>query len=462
MAKMQTPTDSLKGLAQGDPDVVEQLTKMTAGTLERSGLDDQTFMLVRIAALVASDAAPVSYLANLAVSAEAGLDLKEDPRNDGRGRARRRHRAHHLSRIEDGSRRRTGNRAGRLGRRRSLDRRCTVASTRATVARGTRRNRRAGPGTEPPQVAKTRPVCYAHTASWITARGEHEMKIVVVGGSGLIGTKVVNGLRGRGHEVMSASLQSGVNTITGDGLAPALADAQVVIDVTNAPSFEDAAVMDFFTTSTRNLLAAEADAGVSASRCALHRRDRPTARQRLLPREGRPGAVDRRSPRLRTRSSGRRSSSSSSTASPTKPPTATPSTWHPYSSNPSRPTTSPRPCARSPSSRRSTERSRWPGPSSSDSTNSSDRSSAAATTRARSSATPTRCSSAPNWTSEASSPTAATPVPPRPASRNGNGTGPVSAYAGEAISSLPHTRSARRPRRYPDARSSGRATSRPR
>ncbi len=89
------------------------------------------------------------------------------------------------------------------------------------------------------------------------------MKIVVVGGSGLIGTRVVNGLRGRGYEVMSASLQSGVNTITGDGLAPALADAQVVIDVTNAPSFEDAAAMDFFTTSTRNLLAAEADAGVT-------------------------------------------------------------------------------------------------------------------------------------------------------------------------------------------------------
>jgi uncharacterized protein YbjT (DUF2867 family) len=89
------------------------------------------------------------------------------------------------------------------------------------------------------------------------------MKIVVVGGTGLIGTKVVNGLRGRGHEVVAASLPSGVNTITGEGLAPALANAQVVIDVTNAPSFEDAAAMDFFTTSTRNLLAAEADAGVT-------------------------------------------------------------------------------------------------------------------------------------------------------------------------------------------------------
>jgi uncharacterized protein YbjT (DUF2867 family) len=89
------------------------------------------------------------------------------------------------------------------------------------------------------------------------------MKIVVVGGSGLIGGKVVNLLSDRGHEVTAASLQSGVNTITGEGVATALADAQVVVDVTNSPSFEDAAVMDFFTTSTRNLLAAEANAGVA-------------------------------------------------------------------------------------------------------------------------------------------------------------------------------------------------------
>src|SRR5262245_52823268 len=89
------------------------------------------------------------------------------------------------------------------------------------------------------------------------------MKIVVVGGSGLIGSKVVDGLGARGHEVFAASLQSGVNTITGEGLAPALADAQVVVDVTNSPSFEDTAVMEFFTTSTRNLLEAEADAGVA-------------------------------------------------------------------------------------------------------------------------------------------------------------------------------------------------------
>jgi uncharacterized protein YbjT (DUF2867 family) len=89
------------------------------------------------------------------------------------------------------------------------------------------------------------------------------MKIAVVGGSGLIGTKVVDGLRARGHEATPASLQSGVNTITGDGLAAALADAEVVVDVTNAPSFEDTAVMDFFTTSTRNVLAAEANAHVT-------------------------------------------------------------------------------------------------------------------------------------------------------------------------------------------------------
>jgi uncharacterized protein YbjT (DUF2867 family) len=88
------------------------------------------------------------------------------------------------------------------------------------------------------------------------------MKIVVIGGSGLIGTKLVNRLREAGHHVVSASPNSGVNTITGEGLAQALEGADVVVDVANSPSFEDKAVMDFFRTSTRNLLAAEADAGV--------------------------------------------------------------------------------------------------------------------------------------------------------------------------------------------------------
>src|SRR6266849_1428612 len=88
------------------------------------------------------------------------------------------------------------------------------------------------------------------------------MKIVVIGGSGLIGTKLVNRLRKQGHEVVAASPKSGVNTITGEGLPETLAGAQVVVDVANSPSFEDKAVLKFFETSGRNILAAEAAAGV--------------------------------------------------------------------------------------------------------------------------------------------------------------------------------------------------------
>jgi len=88
------------------------------------------------------------------------------------------------------------------------------------------------------------------------------MKIVVIGGSGLIGKKVVTNLRQHGHEVVAASPSSGVNTVTGEGLARALAGAQVVVDVANAPSWEDSAVLAFFETSGRNLLAGEAAAGV--------------------------------------------------------------------------------------------------------------------------------------------------------------------------------------------------------
>jgi uncharacterized protein YbjT (DUF2867 family) len=88
------------------------------------------------------------------------------------------------------------------------------------------------------------------------------MKIVVIGGSGLIGTKLVERLRNSGHDVLAASPNSGVNTITGEGLAEALNRAQVVVDVSNSPSYEDKAVMEFFETSTRNLLAAEIAAGV--------------------------------------------------------------------------------------------------------------------------------------------------------------------------------------------------------
>jgi uncharacterized protein YbjT (DUF2867 family) len=88
------------------------------------------------------------------------------------------------------------------------------------------------------------------------------MKFVVIGGTGLIGSKVVKHLRGKGHEVFAAAPESGVNTLTGEGLADALRGTQVVVDVANSPSFEDQAVLKFFETAGRNLLAAEAVAGV--------------------------------------------------------------------------------------------------------------------------------------------------------------------------------------------------------
>lgn len=88
------------------------------------------------------------------------------------------------------------------------------------------------------------------------------MKIVVLGGSGLIGKKLISLLRERGHDALSASPSSGVNTLTGEGLAEALDGADVVIDVTNSPSFEERAVLEFFRTSTSNALEAEESAGV--------------------------------------------------------------------------------------------------------------------------------------------------------------------------------------------------------
>jgi uncharacterized protein YbjT (DUF2867 family) len=88
------------------------------------------------------------------------------------------------------------------------------------------------------------------------------MKIVIIGGTGLIGSKTVERLRKRGHEVIAASPNTGVNTLTGEGLAQALTGAQVVIDLANSPSFEDKPAMDFFETSGQNLLAAEKVAGV--------------------------------------------------------------------------------------------------------------------------------------------------------------------------------------------------------
>jgi uncharacterized protein YbjT (DUF2867 family) len=89
------------------------------------------------------------------------------------------------------------------------------------------------------------------------------MKIVVIGGTGLIGSKLVNKLREHGHEAVPAAPNTGVNTITGEGLAKALNDASVVVDVSNSPDWDDAAVLNFFETSTRNLLAYEAAAGIT-------------------------------------------------------------------------------------------------------------------------------------------------------------------------------------------------------
>src|SRR6185369_13912495 len=88
------------------------------------------------------------------------------------------------------------------------------------------------------------------------------MKIVVIGGTGLIGSKTVAILRQGGHEVVAASPRSGVNTVTGEGLKQAMEGTQVVIDLANSPSFEDKAVLEFFETSGRNLLAAEVEANV--------------------------------------------------------------------------------------------------------------------------------------------------------------------------------------------------------
>jgi uncharacterized protein YbjT (DUF2867 family) len=88
------------------------------------------------------------------------------------------------------------------------------------------------------------------------------MKIVVIGGAGRIGSKVIQNLRERGHDAVVADLNTGVNITTGEGLDAALADARVVVDLSNSPSFEDAAVLEFFQTSGRNLLKAEVNAGV--------------------------------------------------------------------------------------------------------------------------------------------------------------------------------------------------------
>jgi nucleoside-diphosphate-sugar epimerase len=95
------------------------------------------------------------------------------------------------------------------------------------------------------------------------------MKIVVIGGSGLVGTKLVNKLCKDGQQVVAASPSSGVNTLSGEGLAEALKGASVVVDVSNSRSFEAAIALKFFETSTRNLLTYEVDAGVGTSHCVV-------------------------------------------------------------------------------------------------------------------------------------------------------------------------------------------------
>ena len=122
------------------------------------------------------------------------------------------------------------------------------------------------------------------------------MKIVILGGTGLIGSKVVNLLRAGGHEVVAASPSQGINSITGEGLTEALTGAQVVVDVTNSPSFEDkpAGILRNF---TRNLLAAESEDRRGASCGAVGRRHRSPdwsvpVPERILTREGGPGKTD--------------------------------------------------------------------------------------------------------------------------------------------------------------------------
>jgi hypothetical protein len=166
------------------------------------------------------------------------------------------------------------------------------------------------------------------------------MKLVVIGGSGLIGSKLVEKLREAGHDPLAASPNSGVDTLTGEGLAEALGAARVVVDVSNAPDWNDAAVLEFFLTSTRNILAAAATLGVATTwRC---RSSAPTG----CPTAGTSGPSSPRRKRSRgqpcpTRSSARRSSSSSSAASPIRTPTARRFAYRPCWFSPRQPTTSP-------------------------------------------------------------------------------------------------------------------------
>ena len=262
------------------------------------------------------------------------------------------------------------------------------------------------------------------------------MKIVVIGGTGLIGTKLVTRLRQKGHEVVAASPASGVNTITGEGLAEALAGAQIVVDLANSPSFEDDAVLKFFETSGRNLLAAEAAGRRKTSRCAVGRRQRPASRERLPARQDGPGTPDqgiRNSihdrplhPVLRIRERHRAVGHRRANGSPVARPAAADHVRRRRR----------RHGRRSRSARRSTARSRSPDRKRCHSTNSSGGFSAPSRIRALSSPTPTRATSAPSLTIDRS----------RPSARRGSAR-PVST-TGSAI----HRRSDRRSLLWPVAR----------
>ena len=161
------------------------------------------------------------------------------------------------------------------------------------------------------------------------------MKIVIVGGTGRIGSKLVANLSSQGHEAVAASPRLGVNTITGEGLAAALEGASVVVDVSNSPSYDYDTALEFFETSTRNLRAAEEAARVGhhvalsvvgtegLSEIGVGYFRAKVAQEALSKRH-----------RFRTRSSMRRSSSSSSRTSSRTPLTATPFAWHRFSSSP--------------------------------------------------------------------------------------------------------------------------------
>ena len=157
------------------------------------------------------------------------------------------------------------------------------------------------------------------------------MKIVVVGGTGLVGSKLVTRLRAHGHDTVAASPNTGVNTITGEGLAEALRGASVVIDVSNSPSFEDVAALTFFERSTRNLLAAEAEAGVGHHvALSVVGTERLSESGYFRAKIGQERLIrDSSIPYSIIPSSMRRSSSSSSKLSPRPAPTGTWFAWRP-------------------------------------------------------------------------------------------------------------------------------------